>query len=75
MFTLFAFKIDIFVSMLIRPEKTKNYYQMTCDVISDLTFKCFTFLDSSCTGVWGGACSTRGWYFLVSCRPYDGEMS
>ena len=51
MFTLFAFKIDIFVSMLIRPEKTKNYFQMTCDVISDLTFKCFTFLDSSCTGV------------------------
>ena len=43
MFTLFAFKIDIFVSMLIRPEKTKNYFQMTCDVICDLTFKCFTF--------------------------------
>ena len=63
MFTLFAFKIDIFVSMLIMPEKTKNYFQMTCDVISDLTFKCFTFLDSSRTGVWGGGLVDEGLVF------------
>ena len=57
------------------PKRLKNYFQMTCDAISDLKFKCFTFSESSRAGAWVGGCLVRDWYFLVSCRPYDGGMS